>query len=110
DPTNTIPPDQPEGGLIWPAGAAVANVLLDTGEVLFTTLAFQFVATGVLPGVSGSVPAFPNGKLNFSRIRLPQGTALTVSANAVPTGSFVSTGGLIPAVVVLSCQDVILET
>jgi hypothetical protein len=109
DPTNTIPPDQPNGGLIWPGAAAVANVFLDTGDVVFTDAGGAVVGSATLPGVS-SFPAFFDGRLHFGRVNLPAGKGMSIAVNAATTGSFTAFTGKAPPAVVLSCGDVILET
>ena len=84
DPANTIAPDQPEGGLIWPAGHnGSARIDLDTGlmtfffgDPAFPTGSFS----AQLPGVSG-VPAFPDGMLNFASVRLPPGAFVDFIGN-----------------------------
>ena len=110
DPGNTIAADQPDGGLIWPGTAVTANVFLDTGAVVFTDGSNVVVGTATLPGVSGGFPAFADGKLNFSRVKLPPGKTVTISANAATAGAFTAFSGKAPPAVVLSCEDVILET
>jgi len=109
DPSNTIPPNQPEGGLIWPATAVGAGIFLDTGQVFFVDAGNQLVGSATLPGVSGNFPAFPDGKLNFSRVRISTGKFVTIAANAVPDAAFTAFLGVPPPAIVLSCQDVILE-
>ena len=107
DPANT----DPTQGLVWPAGAFFAIVRMDTGEVVFLDSSGDidpntgevlsgFISSATLPGVTGT-PAFPDGKLNFTSIHLPPGKA---------AGFFnpsLSVPG--PPVIILSCQDVILE-
>ena len=109
DPTNTIAPDQPEGGLVWPSSAAAANIFLDTGVVVFTDSVGAAVggATTTLPGVAGAFP-FPAGRLNFTRVHLTAGKTVRIVANAAAP-EFASFGGVAPPALVLSCGDVIIE-
>lgn len=104
DPANTNASD----GLVWPGTAVVATLFLDTGQVLFTDANNALVGTGVLPGVSG-FPAFPEGMLNFTNVRLPVGKSVTIAANASLRAAFTSSLGIPPPALVLSCQDVVLD-
>ena len=108
DPGNTIPANQPEGGLIWPGTAVLATLFLDTGQVVFTDAGNALVGTAVLPGVS-VFPAFPEGKLHFTKVRLPAGKGVVIVATAATGALFASELGVAPAALVLSCQDVVLE-
>ena len=108
DAANTIPPTQQDGGLIWPGTAVLATLFLDTGQVVFTDAANALVGTAVLPGVSG-YPAFPEGKLHFTNVRLAAGKGVVIVASASTGALFASGLGVAPAALVLSCADVVLE-
>lgn len=98
DPTNT----DPSRGLVWPSDAVAAFINMSSGEVYFSSSLASFVQTGdtaVLPGTSS--PAFPDGKLNLTSLHLPAGKAVFFKTDSL---------GLPPPVMVLSCQDVILDS
>jgi hypothetical protein len=92
DPANT----DATQGLVWPSGATSAVISMDTGQVQFSGASS---GTAILPGVSGS-PAFPDGKLNFISVHLPAGTSVEFITGV---------SGLPPPILLLSCQEVILE-
>ena len=96
DPTNT----NASLGLVWPAGAVFAAIDIDTGDVLYFDSSSAQIGSAVLPGVSG-FPAFPEGKLNFTSVHLSQGTSVFFFSTSL---------GLPPPLIILSCQDVILDS
>ena len=85
-------------GLVWPTGTINANIAMDTGQVSFQG-AGGSLGSATLPGAVGT-PAFPDGKLNFTSVHLPAGATLDFST---------SINGLPPPVILLSCQDVVLD-
>ena len=94
DPANT----DTNQGLVWPAGTIQANLTMDTGLVAFIGNAGA-IGSATLPGAAGN-PAFPNGILNFTAVHLPPGITVNFAADV---------NGLPPPVILLSCQDVILD-
>ena len=95
DPTNT----NASLGLVWPAGAVQAQIAMDTGLVTFYNSTNSQVGTASLPGVD-STPAFPNGELNFTAVHIPAGDIVGFNPGAA--------SGPIP-IILLSCQDVVLD-
>ncbi len=98
DPANT----DPTLGVVWPAGAIRAVIVMDAGEIQFYSSSNGnggLLGSATLPGASGS-PAFADGKLNFITVHLPAGTQVEFVTGLL---------GLPPPVILLSCQDVILE-
>ena len=84
-------------GLGWPSTAAVANIFLDTGQVVFTDASVTptVVATKTLPGVSEFL-ASPNRELNFTSVRVGAGKAVTIFATASSAAAFTRPLGVGP--------------
>ncbi|MBI1955915.1 MAG: hypothetical protein HYS38_05930 [Acidobacteria bacterium] len=110
DPTNT----NASLGVVWPTNASTAFIFLDTGQAEFYNLSGTLLSTTTLPGVSGS-PPFPDGKLHFTSIHLPGGKTVIFHNGLVNSGQlspFPSRSQLpsLPLpIIVLSCQDVIVD-
>ncbi|MBI2815668.1 MAG: hypothetical protein HYX72_01890 [Acidobacteria bacterium] len=94
DPANT----DPSKGLVWPAGSVAASISMDTGLVTFSIGSPAGSSTAQLPGVS-SGPVFADGKLNFISVHLPPAISVT----------FVGTSSSVKPVIILSCQDAVLD-
>lgn len=95
DPTNA----NSAAGLVWPAGAVTASISMDTGVVSFFDATPASLGSASLPGVGG-VPAFPTGILNFISVHLTPGTTVAFTTSVL---------GFAPPVIILSCQDVVLD-
>ncbi|MBI2815669.1 MAG: hypothetical protein HYX72_01895 [Acidobacteria bacterium] len=84
----------------WPTGAVSSRVNLDTGVMTFLNSSGAPTGTPVtLPGARTTAPAFPNG-LNFLNVHLGAGASLAFTTAST---------GLQPPVMLLSCQDVVLD-